>query len=105
LKKIEIIRELKKRLQENFGDIFERIVFYGSQSTGLATPESDFDILIVINGKVDWQLENQIMGTCYELDLKYGILTDVRVLAKKDLLTIRGKQPSVAGAVERGMLV
>jgi predicted nucleotidyltransferase len=105
MKQIEIVRELKKRLRRDFGDIFDRIVFYGSQAAGRGVPGSDFDILVVVNGKVDWKLENSILKTCYGLDLEYGILTDIKVISRTDLSSIRGKQPSVAGAMERGVLV
>lgn len=80
------------------------MILYGSQISGKATRYSDYDILVVVKTKCDWRLENDILRLCYELDLKYGIITDVKIILKKDLLSIKGKQPFILEAFEKGMV-
>ena len=47
------LREAKQALGELYGDRLARVVLYGSQARGDATPESDLDVLVVLRDPVD----------------------------------------------------
>ena len=100
---INIIRDLKNHLIDNFGDIIKEVILFGSQATGLAQPYSDFDILIILKIKPDWKLEKSISEKCYDIDLKYDIITDVHLLSVSELKTLRGKQPVFINAIQKGI--
>jgi len=60
INKIEIIKELKNLLIENFGDIIDKVILFGSQINGSATEYSDYDILIILKTDYDWRVERKL---------------------------------------------
>ena len=98
-----ILRDLNELLHTHFPGFVERIVLFGSRVNGNVHDGSDYDILIVLYKDFDWKLEDQILSVCYEIDLKYDIVTDVKLIPLKDLSTIKGRQPFVSDALEYGI--
>ena len=48
-----ILCELRKQLQDLYGDRLVALILYGSQARGDPTPDSDIDVLVVLRGHVD----------------------------------------------------
>lgn len=70
-----ILSELKQRLAEHYGERLESVVLYGSQARGDAAEDSDVDVLIVLNGRVDEC--DEILGTggiMSELSLAHDVV-------------------------------
>ena len=101
-KKNIIINDLKVVLSARFKDNLKHLILFGSQLSDKANQDSDYDILILLKQKVDWQTEREISDLCYEIDLKYGIITDTHILSEEDLNTLRGKQPVFVNAISKG---
>ena len=99
---IRIVEDLKSLLKEKLQDSLSDVILFGSQTTGSNSQNSDYDILIITKNKVDWKLERVISDTCYEIDLKYDIITDTHILAEDELESIRGKQPVFFNAINQG---
>jgi uncharacterized protein len=100
---IEILSELKGLLENAFPGSIHGVILFGSQAAGWAREGSDFDILVIINGNADWKTKQRISDIAYEMDLKYGILTDVTVMSQKEMKTIKGRQPFIQEALEYGI--
>lgn len=100
----EILHDLKNLLVARFGGNIDDVILFGSQLTERKV-ESDYDILIIVKDRYDWKLERQISDICYEIDLKYGIITDTHVLCRDDLDSPRGKQPVFENAISNGLHV
>jgi predicted nucleotidyltransferase len=98
-----LLEELKLLLNENFPGMLDKIILYGSRARDVADESSDYDILLVINRDFDWKLERQIQDVCWEIDCKYDILTDVKIISLNDLNHIRGKQPFILNALNEGI--
>jgi len=58
--------------------------------------------LILLNKTSDWKLEREISDICYEIDLKYGIITDTHILSNDDLNSPRGRLPIFTNAITNG---
>ncbi len=100
--KIKILEDLKHDLSANLHENLKDVVLFGSQLSDEKKIDSDYDILIVVKGKTDWKLERLISDICYEIDLRYNIITDTHVLGEDELETIRGKQPVFINALNNG---
>lgn len=100
--KIKILNDLKLSLTLSLSDNLIDLVLFGSQLSGNSSDNSDYDILIVVKNKTNWKLERQISDICYEIDLRYNIITDTHILSENEFETPRGKQPIFMKAIKNG---
>lgn len=98
-----VLNDLSNLLRERFGDNLKDVVLFGSQAQGTAHKDSDYDFLIVLKEKVDWKIEGEISDLCYEIDLKYSIITDTHIISEDEFSTLRGKQPIFVNALANGI--
>jgi predicted nucleotidyltransferase len=97
-----ILKDLKGILSTRFLDNLKDLILFGSQLSDSATDDSDYDILIILKKTADWRIEREISDLCYEIDLKYGIITDTHVISEEELKSSRGKQPIFINAISNG---
>jgi uncharacterized protein len=69
--------ELKKILFNNFS--VSEIILYGSKARGDFDEESDIDILIVLNNKVDDTIREKIFSLSFKIEIKYDIIFGILV--------------------------
>lgn len=68
----ELLNSIKKRLREHYGDRLIEVILYGSEARGESEPDSDIDILCVLDGPVnDWKEISAITEITYPLQLEY----------------------------------
>jgi predicted nucleotidyltransferase len=99
----QAMQELKDLLMTTFPEEIEQVILFGSQVTGEAQEDSDYDILVVVKHDYDWRFKNQIYDTTWEIDFKHDILTDIKLISKNELQTLKGKQPFIQSAFEEGV--
>lgn len=105
MNKKKILKELKALLIREYSSYIDKVILFGSQVLNTAAEHSDYDILVILKKDYDWQLEDTILSLCYEIDLKFDILTDVKLISRKELNSIKGKQPFILNALEHGLVV
>jgi predicted nucleotidyltransferase len=68
-----ILSRIKARLRAVHGDRLRGVVLYGSEARGQARPDSDIDILVLLDGPVDYgrDLEANLQAV-YPLSLELG---------------------------------
>jgi predicted nucleotidyltransferase len=100
-----ILNDLNHNLKQRFSDDLKEIILFGSRVSGKNNKESNYDILIILKNKADWKIEREISDLCYEVDLKYNIITDTHVISEPELSSLRGQQPIFANAIANGLHV
>ncbi len=99
----EVLNDLSDLLGAKFSDNLKDVVLFGSQVNGKARKDSDYDFLIILKQKADWKTEREISDICFEIDLKYNIITDTHIMSESELSTLRGKQPIFVNALSNGL--
>jgi predicted nucleotidyltransferase len=69
----ELVREI---------DNSAEVILYGSRARGDSHPESDWDILILVDTRVDLDYERTFRHKLYDLELETGEVFSVTVLNK-----------------------
>jgi len=100
---ITILNDLKTHLKKHFGNEIKDIILFGSRISNKAVNDSDYDFLIILQEKPDWQKRRLISDLCYDIDLRYNIITDTHVLAESEINSLRGKQPIFQKAIKGGL--
>jgi predicted nucleotidyltransferase len=100
----QLAKEIKQHLNRELNDIVSDVVIFGSQLTGHATKDSDYDVLIVLSISYDRKLQKVINNLCYDFDLKYSIFLDTHIISEFELKDgIRGKHPFFKNALKEGL--
>jgi hypothetical protein len=50
-------------------------------------------------------MENDILDACYQIDLEYNLLTDIKIISLQELTSLKGKQPFIVTAVTEGISI
>ena len=69
----QALKELKEQLINKFGGKVE-LYLYGSIARGDYNDDSDVDVLILLDRKVDTKIEEEIVGIALDVELEYEIV-------------------------------
>ena len=78
-KRDELLQELHRRLTELYGERLDRLVLFGSHARGENRPDSDLDVLVVLNGEVPWPGReiDRMLDISHDLSVRYGQLVSL----------------------------
>jgi uncharacterized protein len=99
----ELLRRVKSALQEAYGKRLRGVILYGSEARGTAEPDSDIDLLVLLDGPVDyWPESHRIVRALYPLVLECGRPIDAKPV---DLREYESQEwPLYRTAKEEGVL-
>lgn len=66
----QLIEEFVQRLLEQFDGEVRSVILYGSKARGESTPDSDIDVLVVVESE-DWRVHKQIRYLAVDVWLNY----------------------------------
>jgi len=69
--------ELKEILFRNFS--VYKIILYGSKARGDFDEESDIDILVILNNKVDDDIREKIFSISFKIEIKHDVILGILV--------------------------
>ena len=82
---IKAIEELLGILSEKYGNKIKEIRLFGSKVKGEGDNESDIDIFILFDKKIDWKFKDDISRLVYDTVLKFDVLFDLSIFSKDEL--------------------
>ena len=87
-KRDALLQELHERLKVLYGERLDQLVLYGSHARGENHPDSDLDVMVVLNGDVESVFEEirRLVDVTFELDLKYNEYISVLPVPKGDFM-------------------
>ena len=65
-----LLAQVKRAVHEIEPDA--EIILYGSRARGDAQPDSDWDLLVLLDGNVDWKRKEKISHRLLEVELEYN---------------------------------
>lgn len=82
MKQKAFLSQIRKAVHELEPEV--EIILYGSRSRGEAGPESDWDLLILVDGVVDDERTDRIRHRLYELEWAAGTVISAIVRSRRE---------------------
>jgi predicted nucleotidyltransferase len=81
-------------------------ILYGSEARGDAHPDSDIDVLILLDGdRRDLKHEDQLAGELYEIELATGVLVSPMIMLRKQWENRPFKTPFYVNVMNEGIRI
>jgi len=80
----QIVSSIKQRVLRNVPDA--RVLLFGSRARNAATPESDWDILVLTKETISKKLKKTIQAEIFPLSVEVGSFINVLVLQETEWL-------------------
>lgn len=100
----DILRRIKEKLQEAYGDRLKGVLLYGSEARGEAQEDSDIDLLVLLDGQVDlWDEIRTIVHALYPIQLE--IERHISARPANAMVYEEGEYPLYRSVKEEGVLL
>ena len=81
-------------------------ILYGSEARGDARPDSDIDLLILLDGdKRDLKREDRLSGELYDIELATGVLISPMIMLRKQWENRPFKTPFYINVMNEGVKI
>lgn len=78
------LRAFTQRVREALGAKVVAMSLFGSKATGRDTPESDIDVLVVVE-EASAQVEDRVLDIAFDVNLEHEVYLSPRVIARSTL--------------------
>jgi predicted nucleotidyltransferase len=78
----DVLNQIKAKLQKRLP--LSRLVLFGSRARGDAAPDSDLDILVILDTPVGREVEDYVNDCAWEVGLEHGIVVVPVTVSRPD---------------------
>lgn len=102
MKRPEVVKQIKQAIYRT--DPSATAILYGSEARGDARPDSDIDVLVLLEGnKRNLHRESEMSGALYEVELSTGVLVSPMIMLRSQWENRPFKTPFYINVMNEGV--
>ena len=102
MKRPQIVEQIQQTIRQTAPTA--TVILYGSEARGDARPDSDIDLLILLDGNQrDLRREDEIAGRLYDIELNSGIVISPMIMLRKQWENRPFKTPFYVNVMNEGI--
>ena len=102
MKRTEVVNQIRQAIHRV--EPTATAILYGSEARGDARPDSDIDVLVLLEGdKRDLKREMALSGELYEVELASGVLVSPMIMLRKQWENRPFKTPFYVNVMNEGV--
>jgi predicted nucleotidyltransferase len=80
----KLLAEIYTQIKKGGFDL-DGLYLFGSRANNTFNEDSDYDVAIILNKKVDWKLKDKIREVIYDIMLEKDIVIDSHIYSKEEI--------------------